>query len=481
MPKRKKAAKRQRPAGSYLRSNAIDRYSQTRRRRRLRGGLRIFLAVLLSSFLLAAGVAAAYFFQISSNLNDDVDSSLRGELTEAEAGEPFYMLLMGTDRSQDRAESSEYGESDANYRADSLILARIDPPSKKVTLVSIHRDTLIDFGSHGKQKINAAYSIGAAMADSSGPAFTVETVEKFAGVPISHYAEIDFDGFSAVIDQLGGVEVDVPIDIEDAYADVSLKAGTQTLSGAQALGLSRARHAYDNYGDGDAYRAANQRMVIGAVVKKILASDPATISSTVSTFANYITTDLSVTDILGLATQFVGFDPSTSMYSGMEPTNSKYTNNTWYEICDTSAWQTMMKRVDQGLSPYESDSEDLTKGAAGGGTAANGGEISTDDSAESDSQTEYSGTVKVLNGAGVNGLAGRIASSLSNRGFETTAATADNTSYSTTHIIYVGTDNEAKAQAVAETLGLSNVQADDGTYAGEADVVVVLGADMADN
>ena len=63
----------------------------------------------------------------------------------------------------------------------------------------------------------------------------------------------------------------------------------------------------------------------------------------------------------------------------------------------------------------------------------------------------------------------------------TTAATADSYDYSKTRIIYVGDANKAKAQAVADTLGLSNLAADDGTYAGTADVVVILGSDMANN
>lgn len=468
-------------AQAFSRTSAVDRYVQIRHKRSRRSGLKIFLIIFAVVLLAAGGVAAAYFAKISGALNRGVDSALRGQLTEAKAGDPFYMLLMGVDKSADREQSAEYGAEDAAYRTDSIILARIDPTNKKVTLVSIHRDTLVDFGANGKQKINAAYSIGAAMPNSSGPAYTIETVSKFAGVPISHYAEIDFDGFSSVIDQLGGIEVNVPIDIKDSYAEVDLKAGTQTLNGDQALGMCRARHAYDNYGDGDIYRAANQRMIIGAVVQKILASDPATISGSVSTLANYVTTDLSVPDILGFATQFSGFNPETSMYSGMEPTNSKFVNNTWYEICDTKAWQAMMKRVNQGLSPYSDSKQDATIGLAGGGLASVSNTAdATASTADSSAQTEYGGSVQVLNGSGVSGLAGRIAASLSNQGFETKAATANRYNYTTTSIIYVGEQNKPKAQAVADTLGLSNVRADDGTYTGEADVVVVLGADMAD-
>ena len=137
---------------------------------------------------------------------------------------------------------------------------------KKATLVSIHRDTLVDMGEYGQNKLNAAHAIG-------GAALTVKTVSKLAGVPISHYAEINFDGFKDIVDALGGVEVDVPMEIDDEDAGGHLDAGLQTLSGDQALILCRSRHAYDEYGDGDSYRAANQRLVLSAIAKKILSAD----------------------------------------------------------------------------------------------------------------------------------------------------------------------------------------------------------------
>lgn len=485
------------PGQEYSRES-IGHYRNVQGKRKRRFGLRVLLITLVAAFVLAGGVAFAYVSGISAKLNAGIDSALRGQLTETSGGDPFYMLLIGIDKSWDREESSDYGSQDSAYRTDSILLARIDPTEKQVTLVSIHRDTLVNFGSDGgKQKINAAYSIGAAKQEAgentSGAAYTVKTISEFAGVPISHYAEIDFDQFVSVVDAIGGVEVNVPVDVYDPeYTGADIKAGYQTINGGQALQLCRARHAYDKYGDGDVYRAANQRMVIGAILKKLLASDVGTITNSVNTLAGSVNTDLSVQDILSLATTFRGFNADTDMFSGMEPTNSKYVNDTWYEICDTKAWQKMMTRVNKGLSPYESESEDSTLGVAGAGTATKNEDGTTSSTASattegasgaesSSAETDYSGTVKVLNGAGVNGLAGRVASSLNNQGFDATASTADSYDHKTTSIYYVGSDNKAKAQAVADTLGLGNVKADDGTYKGKADVVVVLGADMANS
>ena len=135
--------------------------------------------------------------------------------------------------------------------------------------------TEIEIEGYGLQKLNASYAIG-------GPALAIKTVSQMAGVPISHYAEINFDGFEEVVDALGGVEVDVPMEINDDEAGGHVDAGEQTLTGEEALILCRSRHSYDEYGDGDRYRAANQRLVLGAIAKKILSTDPATMANTIS-------------------------------------------------------------------------------------------------------------------------------------------------------------------------------------------------------
>lgn len=174
-------------------------------------------------------------------------------------GGTFYMLLMGTDKSAAREQSTQYAGD--TFRSDSMILTRVDPQNKKVTMVSMHRDTEIEIEGYGLQKLNASYAIG-------GPALAIKTVSQMAGVPISHYAEINFDGFEEVVDALGGVEVDVPMEINDDEAGGHVDAGVQTLSGEEALILCRSRHSYDEYGDGDRYRAANQRLVLGAIAQE---------------------------------------------------------------------------------------------------------------------------------------------------------------------------------------------------------------------
>ena len=184
--------------------------------------------------------------RFSNSFGMAADSALHGTLTEAASGDPFYMVLIGVDKDQARVEGSEYGASESAYRTDTILLARVDPTEKQVTLVSIHRDTLIDFGSYGKQKINAAYSIGAERQEAgeqgvSGASYTVETISKFAGVPIAHYAEIDFDQFISVVDAIGGIEVNVPVDVYDPeYTGADIKAARATPMTSTATATSTA-------------------------------------------------------------------------------------------------------------------------------------------------------------------------------------------------------------------------------------------------
>ena len=460
------------------RSGSYAHYSTARKARRrhhiVRGVLVTILAVLVSGVV----AVAAYVININSRLSNGLDSSLASVLTTSDSGEPFYMLLLGVDKDSSRESDSEYGSSESAYRSDSIILARIDPQEKKVTLVSIPRDTMVDMGEYGTQKINAAYSIG-------GASYAVEVVSEFAGVDISHYAEIDMEGMADVVDAVGGVTVNLGVAVYDPdYTGLDLPAGEQTLDGETAALLCRARHAYDSYGGGDYYRAANQRAVIMGVIDKILSSDAGTMVNTVTALADMVTTDMDVSEIVSLATQFRGMDTENDVMTGLAPTESQYIDGAWYEVVDEESWQTMMERVDEGLSPYSSTDEDPTYGIA----AANGNETtdsstSSDSSSSSDSstETEYSGTVSVLNGSGISGLAGDNANKLISAGFDATAGNAD-MSTQTTVVVYNGSSALAKANGVIETLGLDvEPVANDGSYSTDADVIVILGSDVGSN
>lgn len=338
-----------------------DCYQPPKKHRR---GPIIALIVVLVLALLVGGAAFAgvvYMNSIGNKLHEDVSDELKASLSNetVQPGEPFYCLIMGVDKSEEREQSAEFAGD--TFRSDSMILARIDPTQKTVALVSIERDTYVNIEGYGPNKLNAAASYG-------GAPLVVSTISKFAGVPISHYVSVDFDGFKAAVDGLGGIDVDVPMTIDDDEAGGRVEAGQQTLNGDQALILCRSRHAYDDYGSGDYYRMANQRMVLGAIAKKLMSADVVTMTNTLSAMASYVTTDMEVTDIISVATSMRGIDVDNDIWSAMNPTYASYENNIWYEYSDNNAWRKMMERVDAGLPPYEDENRNANNGGTLDGT-----------------------------------------------------------------------------------------------------------------
>ena len=428
-------------------------------------GKRIALALLILLLLIGGGIAI-YVNVISGNLHKGVTQDVRNALVKTEySKEPFYMLLLGTDESQERATDETYGGS---FRSDSMMLARIDCPNKKVTLISLERDTLLDMGDAGWQKLNAASAIG-------GPAYAIEMVSKMAhNTPISHYALIDFDGFCDVVNALGGIDVDVPIEIDDDDAGGYLAAGPQTLNGDQALILCRSRHAYEEYGSGNSYRSANQRMVLSAIAQKILASDIGTIASTVGTLSKYLSTDLGINDIIGIAQALRGLDMSSDMYTAMQPTTSLYEDGMWYNMCDEPEWKEMLNRVNQGLPPTETDVVDATgtvlattgSGQALGGSSAN------------EFLNKKSGTVVIRNGGAPAGSGGKVGEVIAAMGYTTDIANANSSDFDETVIVYQAADKRSEAMEIAQAMGICRVVKNDaGEYLMNGDFLVVLGSD----
>lgn len=438
------------------------RYARSARSRRDRRRIRKIVLIVIAVLLLA-GIAAAliYMSKINSNLNAGISDDLRAQMTNNKvASEPSYFLLMGTDESAERDNDAEFGGS---FRADTIILARVDPVAKKVALVSIPRDTKVDLGGdYGVQKINAASAFG-------GSTLAVQAVEKLTGVDINHYVEVDFDGFTSIVDTIGGIDVDVPVAINDEDAGGSVAKGQQTLNGQQALILCRSRHTYEDVGSGDKYRSANQRLVLTAIAKKLLSSDPATMASAVSKMSESVTTDLNSTDILALAQAFSGFDADHNMYTAGFPTKSVYEDDLWYEEPQTDEWEQMKARMEAGESPAESDEVDETTGtvlATAGGSSHSGDQ-------------SYSGTVSVKNGTETAGLAKKASDVIGPMGFTCTTGNANETDYTTTVVVFNKSSQKDAAQAIVDKLGVGKAVQNDGAYQFSGDYLVVLGSDYA--
>ena len=152
------------------------------------------------------------------------------------------ILLLGSD-TRSGSEAAQVSGS----RADSIMLAHIPADGKGVYLVSIMRDTWVNIPGYGSAKINAALNYG-------GISLQVATVENLLGIKIDHVAEIEFEGFKALVNSVNGVDVQVPFDFDINIW--SFKQGMQHMDGGAALAFVRARYPF---ADGDYQRVRNQR------------------------------------------------------------------------------------------------------------------------------------------------------------------------------------------------------------------------------
>ncbi|EIA19513.1 LCP family protein [Listeria fleischmannii] len=166
-------------------------------------------------------------------------------------------LIMGLDNTEAR----NLGSS----RTDAMMVATLNNKTKKITLVSLPRDSFVKIHSNdyqGMQRIEAAYTYG-------GPKASVDTVSKLLNIPINHYIVFNFNSFQKVIDELGGIDVQVPKDFEGPILDtgkkVQFKKGLQHLNGEEALAFSRERKI-----DNDIMRGLRQQIVLDAVKDKAL-------------------------------------------------------------------------------------------------------------------------------------------------------------------------------------------------------------------
>lgn len=327
-------------ASQYSRSNP----NYQKKNRKGSRGKKIAIAVVLAVLVVFVGAGTAAALWVNS-VNDTLTKGQKSatELDEindvlvktTSFDEPFYMMLIGSDA---RADDESMGA-----RSDTNIVVRVDPTTNSATLISIPRDTMINIDGYGYCKFNAAYSYG-------GAALAIKEANELLGVNISHYAEVDFDSLIGLVDTVGGVDVTVDQRINDPDADGSvigqkkiiIEAGEQHMDGETALVFARSRA----YVDGDFTRTANQRKLIAALAEKILSMPLAKLPGIVQTAAGSITTDMSVTDLYSLATQFQ--DGELTMTSCMVPSITGMYKSASYVFCDENALATMMQTIEAG-------------------------------------------------------------------------------------------------------------------------------------
>jgi LCP family protein required for cell wall assembly len=182
---------------------------------------------------------------------------------------PTTMLLLGRDhQNNDRRVGLN--------NSDSIMILRTDPGRHRLVYLSIPRDLRVPIPGHGEDRINSAFPRG-------GAALAIRTIQNLTGLEINHVMIVDFSSFKSLIDNIGGIDINVPAPILSNKFDCPYSAsrcarwqgyrfhkGTQHMNGQRALIYSRIRENQLNPADSDITRGLRQQAVMRAVMAKLL-------------------------------------------------------------------------------------------------------------------------------------------------------------------------------------------------------------------
>lgn len=244
--------------------------------------------------------------------------------------DPYYVLLLGSDAR----------EGDTVSRTDSMILTRVDVTKNQITMISIPRDTKVDIAGHGTQKINAAYAF-------DGVSGAIKATEQLTGVKVNETAIVHFDGIASLVDAVGGITVDVPVEVNDPnYTGLVLSTGPQQMDGETALLFSRVRHGFAL---GDYQRQIDQQLVIQAIIEKARSLPPTELPRVAGDMGTLLDTSMRCYDAIPLFVRMLGGSPT--IYQVSIPSTTDTIDGVSYVIADENALANMMDVVEAGGDP----------------------------------------------------------------------------------------------------------------------------------
>ena len=367
-------------------------------------------------------------------------------------------------------------------RSDTMILLTIDPVSKTAGLLSIPRDMWVNIPGFGYSKINNAYAFGELYKlPGGGPGLAMKTVENFLGIPIQYYAQIDFTAFARMIDDIGGICMDVPVKVKVGVLDENgttvVRPGHQCLTGKVALGYARARDTGQGVAMGDVERSQNQQRVIFAIRDKVLSNLPALVTQAgplYNELSSGVHTNLSLDDILRLA-MLAKDIPLDSINSGVID----------YTMMVDAKYDLNGQTLDV-LRPFPDKIRELVDQVFGGGAIK-----PTASGDATQLMKQEAARVLVINGSGVNGIATQTADYLKAQGMNVTGSgnMADNPDKyyypplpgRTMLIVHAGKPYALKYLMALMKFDSANQLVIDFDPTATADITLAIGADWANS
>lgn len=283
-------------------------------------------------------------------------------------GRAVNILLMGSD---DRTgANAAIGGKEAGQRSDTTIIMHISADRSRVELLSIPRDSMVRLAECERSdgsvqrsytgQFNEAFANGGKKGSKAdAAACAVKTVEALTNIRINHWAVVDFVGFEAMINAVGGVPVCIPHDVKDRYTSLDLKAGAQILDGYTATQYARMRHGTGLSGS-DLDRIDRQQQLLKNLARKVVGAEvlfnPGDLFSFISAAAASVTMDEQLGDIdgysVGLAYSLKNLDTKAGLVMATVPVRGYPLDNNRVEFAPASAAVFAAIAADQPMAPH---------------------------------------------------------------------------------------------------------------------------------
>ena len=269
--------------------------------------------------------------KVDEDTGEEIEEEL--ELPASHREGVYNILICGTD--------------DDGYRTDTIIVAHLDEETHDVALMSVPRDTVVLTGNGGIMKINSVYAGGGA----DGMARLSKRLGAMLGFELDGYVLVNLEAFRETVDLVDGVEFDVPQDMY--YQDptqnlhIDLKAGKQLLDGEKAMELVRFRKGYASQ---DIQRTKVQQEFLRALAKKVLSVSSLTkIKEFADVFSTYVTTDLTVGNMLYFAKALMQCDFDAMKTYTLEGEGAMINGGSYYPLYAGK----LVQVVNESFNPYD--------------------------------------------------------------------------------------------------------------------------------
>lgn len=317
----------------------------------------LVIGVSLLVLLVGAGVAGYYYLQgqLREKIPGIVDPPTRDNNEGEAVPQPFNVLLVGSD-SREGLTEKEQQELGANpvegERADTLILAHVDPATGRITMVQFPRDLWVPILDEGDGRINSALE--------KGRGHLVKAFTELTGLEVHRYIQVNIAGFKEVVDALGGVDIcitdPIPFDPQTGIEITAEELGMVHFDGELALRFVRTRKTLE---EGDLDRIQNQQRFLAAALDKALSTrtliDIGRLRRLFRAAGDNVVIDDKTTlfDLRDLAQRFRSFDPDTYEAYTVPNRGPGFVGEASVVLPDPEAMEVMFEAIRTNRSPHE--------------------------------------------------------------------------------------------------------------------------------